>query len=100
MQGLAQDIRFACRMLAKDRRFTLAAVLALGLGIGVNTAVFGVINAAVIREMPFDQPDRLVSVRSRDPRGERIGVSYADFRDWREATTSFDGLAAETGTIM
>ena len=92
--SIAQDVRLAIRMLAKDRRFTLAAVVALGLGIGVNTSVFGIINAAVIRDMPFDEPDRLLSVRSRDARGEESGMSYPDFRDWREATTDSTGLAA------
>ena len=99
MQGLVQDIRFACRMLAKDRRFTLAAVLALGLGIGVNTAVFGVINAAVIRDMPFDEPDRLVvgavaqAPAAREPPMCPTPTSATGAR----RRPAFDGLAAEAG---
>ena len=100
MQGLTHDFQLAIRLLAKDRRFTLAAVIALGLGIGVTTSVFALVNAAMIRDVPFDEPDRLVGVRTRDARGEERGVSYADFRDWRDSATAFDGLSAEAGGDM
>ena len=54
----------------------------------------------MIRDVPFDEPDRLVGVRTRDARGEERAVSYADFRDWRESATAFDGLSAEAGGDM
>ncbi len=83
MHGLAQDFQLAVRLLIKDRRFTSAAALALGLGIGLNTAVFSIVNAAVLRDVPFDAPDRLIAIQLRDARGTMHGASYADLRDWR-----------------
>lgn len=100
MGGLGQDLRLAFRLLAKDRRFTIAAVVALGLGIGVNTTVFATINAAMLRDVPFDEPEQLVGLRTRDARGSDAGVSYPDFVDWRQATSAFAGLAAETSGVM
>jgi putative ABC transport system permease protein len=94
MGGLWQDLQLAVRLLAKDRRFTIATVIALGLGIGVNTTVFSLINLAVFRDLPFEQPDRLVAVRAFDTRGNALGLSFPDFRDVRDQTTSFSGMSA------
>ena len=60
----ARDVQFAVRLLIKDRRFTIAAVLALGLGIGVNNSVFTLVNTALIRDLPFERPGELVLLRS------------------------------------
>lgn len=99
LQDSSQDIRFGMRMLAKDRRFTVAAVLALGLGIGLNNAVFTIVNTAMWKELPFDEADRLVDLRLVDTRG--FGqVSPPDYRDWRDAARSFEGLGAHTGGTM
>jgi putative ABC transport system permease protein len=96
VDSLLQDVRFALRMLAKDRRFTLAAVTALGLGIGVTNTVFTIVNAALIRDVPFDEPDRLVALGTRDTRGRQFGMSYPDYVDVRQTATSFVDLAATT----
>lgn len=96
MQDIWQDVRFAARVLVKDRRFTLTAVLALALGLAVNTTIFSIINTAVLRDLPFDEPDRLVSIGTRDSRGENRGVSFQDFDDWRTASGAFIGMAAHT----
>ena len=93
------DVTTATRALAKDRRFTIAAIVALGLAIGVNNSVFALINAALIRELPFDEPDRLVAVGLTDGRGVG-GLSYPDYVDWRDGTTAFEGLAATMNTVM
>jgi predicted permease len=99
LQDISQDIRFGVRMLAKDRRFTIAAVLALGLGIGVNNSMFTIINTALFKELPFPDPSRLIDLRLPDSRG--MGqVSYADYRDWREAAKSFEGLGASAMGTM
>jgi putative ABC transport system permease protein len=100
LQDISQDVRFAARMLAKDRRFTLAAVVALGLGIGVNNSVFAIINATLIREVPFERADRLLALRTVDGRGQEAGVSLSDFRDWQASTRTFEDLAATTETAM
>jgi predicted permease len=97
--GLWEDVRFAARLLVKDKWFTLVAVLALALGIGVNTTVFTFVNAVLIRGLPIEDPDRAMAVDSLDPvRNDDMGVSYLDFRDWRDATRTFESLAAYTST--
>jgi len=99
--GLWQDVQFASRLLAKDKWFTVAAAAALSLGIGVNAAVFTLVNAVLIRGLPFDDPDRIMAIGSRDlVRDRDLGVSYHDFKDWSGAVRSFTGLAAFTGTTM
>ncbi len=97
--GFWEDIRFAARLLVKDKWFTLVAALALALGIGVNTTVFTFVNAVLIRGLPIDEPDSVMALRSFDPvRNREMAVSYLDFRDWRDATRTFESLAAFTST--
>jgi predicted permease len=91
----AQDLRFAARLLLKDRRFTFPAVLALALGIGMNGTMFTIVNA-MTRGLPNDGAERLMSIHARDGVGRwrGFGVSYLDFRDFQAATKTFAGLAA------
>jgi putative ABC transport system permease protein len=100
LQDISQDVRFGARMLAKDRRFTAAAVLALGLGIGLNNSVFTIVNTALLKELPFADPSRLIDVRLTDARAMSGQVSVPDYRDWRETAKSFEGLAAHAGGTM
>ena len=93
MQSLLQDVRFAARRLVKDRWFTLAAMVALALGIGANSAVFTLVNAVLLRGLPFDNPDRIMFVDTRDVRGRTFGVSLQDFEDWRAASRTFSRLS-------
>src|SRR5712692_4878792 len=96
--GIWQDVRFALRLLVKDKWFTLVAAIALALGIGVNNTVFTFVNAVLIRGLPFDDADRIMAIGSRDRvRARDMGVSFADFKDW-SAASSFVGLAAYTGS--
>jgi len=95
-----QDLRFAIRLLVKDRWFTLVAVTALALGIGVNATVFTFVNAVLIRGLQFDDPDRIIAVGMTDPRARQMGVSRLDFNDWREQSRSFSGLAIVQGSPM
>ena len=90
--NLLQDLRFAVRLLIKDRWFTAVAVLALALGIGVNATVFTFVNAVLIRGLPFDDPDRIMSIGVRDARDRDRGLSYLDFQDWRADARSFSAL--------
>jgi predicted permease len=100
MQSLLQDLRFALRRLVKDRWFTLAAVVALALGIGANSAVFTLVNAVLLRGLPFDRPDRIMWVDTKDVRGRTFGVSLEDFEDWRRASHTFSGLTlVQSGTM-
>jgi putative ABC transport system permease protein len=95
--ALWQDIRYAVRLLIKDRWFTAVAATALALGIGANAAVFTFVNAVLLRGLPFDDPDLIVSIGSLDARGRNLGVSRLDFIDIREAATSYSGLTMFMG---
>src|SRR5262245_55363828 len=100
LQDITQDVRVAVRMLVKDRRFTVAAIVALALGIGVNNSVFTIFNAAVIKDVPFDEPQRLVSVRSVDNRGREAGLSFAELLDLVGGENAFEALGASTNAVM
>ena len=95
-EEMFQDLRFGARMLLKNPGFTLVAILTLALGIGANTAIFSVVNAVLLRPLPYSEPERLVQVWVTNPRANRWGdwVSYPDFRDWREQNTVFDEIGA------
>jgi putative ABC transport system permease protein len=96
MESLLQDLRYGFRMLWKSPGFTLAAVLALVLGIGANTAIFSIVNAVLLRPLPFPQSERLMVVAETNPsRGvKRSAVSYPDFADWREQNHVFERMAS------
>jgi putative ABC transport system permease protein len=91
---IGQDLKFAFRMLAKDRRFAIATVLALGLGVGSVSAVFTVLNTMMFRALPFKDVDRLVGIQGfgEDRRG--MGVSYADYESLARNVTAFESVAA------
>jgi putative ABC transport system permease protein len=91
---LSADVRFAWRMLAKDRWFTAGAILTLALAMGVANATFITTYATLWRDLPFERPDRVAIMRTLDGRGREGGVSYPDFEDWRRNAHVFDGMAA------
>jgi ABC-type antimicrobial peptide transport system permease subunit len=95
MDTLMQDIRFALRTFRKNSGFTAVALLTLALGIGANTAIFSVVNAVLIRALPFEQPESLVVLWGNVQREvvERRGASLPDFHDWRAQNQSFEDLA-------
>ncbi len=94
--AIRQDVAFSIRLLRRQPGFTAVALLALALGIGANTAIFGVVDAVLWRPLPFANADRIVSLAEQRPReGRWFGpVSPADFYDWRSQTTSFAAMAA------
>ncbi|MGB0034825.1 MAG: ABC transporter permease [Candidatus Acidiferrales bacterium] len=98
MQTLLQDIRYGIRMLGKNLGFTLIAVFTLALGIGANTAIFSVVNAELLRPLPFRNPDQLVRVWTTNSRaGTKSGaISYPDFADWRSQNKVFEKMTAYT----
>src|SRR2546423_11952806 len=95
METLLQDIRYGVRMLLKRPSFTFVAVIALALGIGANTAIFSVVNAVLLRPLPFAQAERLMNVWETNPRrGQtRAAVSYPDFADWRDQNHVFEHIS-------
>src|SRR5213079_1700413 len=97
MQTLRQDLRYGLRGLARNPGFIVVAVFTMALGIGANTAIFSVVNAVLLRPLPYKEPDRLIAVRSVNLQsGETFGVSPADYLDWREQTQAFDQVALYT----
>lgn len=94
MNGLRQDLRYALRQLRKNPGFTAVAVITLALGIAANTAIFSVIDAVLVRALPFGAPDRLVWLNGKMPMTDEAGVSPPDFRDYRASNRTFDCIAA------
>jgi putative ABC transport system permease protein len=90
---LIQDLRFGVRMLCKSPGFTLVAVLTLALGIGANTAIFSVVNSALIKPLPYPGAERIMNVWEMRPDGGRNGVSGGAFKDWRAHSAKFAHLA-------
>src|SRR5262244_1942885 len=96
MNTILQDIRFGLRMLLKSPSISIVATIALALGIGANTAIFSVVNAVLLRPLPFPDPDSLVSVFETDTqRGQIRGShSYPNFMDLRAQNTVFERVAS------
>jgi predicted permease len=93
MTILSQDLRYAARLLIKNPGFSLAALLALGLGIGANTAIFSVVDAVVLRPLPYARPERLVMVWATQGAKGKDTVVPADFLDWQRESRAFERLA-------
>jgi putative ABC transport system permease protein len=102
MGTLMQDMRYGIRMLSKNPGFAIIAVLTLALGIGANTAIFSVVNAELLRPLPFRDSGRLVSVATANSRmhSSNGSVSYPDFMDWRSQNQVFEKMAAYTGATF
>src|SRR5919199_1430063 len=100
MDLLLQDLRYAVRMFFRTPGFTIVAVLALAIGIGANTAIFTIVNAALIERLPFKDPSRLVILweeSSRRP-GKSNVVGPANYLRWRERADAFEDLAGFVDT--
>ena len=88
------DIRYAFRSMLKSPGFSAVAVIALGLGIGANTAIFSVVNSVLLRPLPYTDPDRLVHVHRMQPPIERGPISRPDFFEWRDKQEVFSSIGA------
>lgn len=90
MQTIWQDLQYGARMLLKNPGITFVVILALALGIGANTAIFSVVNAVLLRPLPYDESDRLVSLSESSKAMDEISISYPNFSDWRNQNQVFD----------
>ena len=95
MNSFPTDLRYALRILGKTRLFSLVVIAVLALGIGANTAVFSVVDAVLLRALPFPRADRLVMVWEKNPSlgtliGDRVPVALSNFFEWQKRTTLFE----------
>src|SRR5262249_34110346 len=102
MSTLWLDLRFSIRFLAKNALFSAIAVLTLALGIGANSAIFTVVNAVLLKPLPYSQPDRLAMVWMDN---RRMGLkedltSYPNYQDWKAGATSFASMCGFSPTRL
>src|SRR5215468_1866558 len=97
IETFCQDLRYGIRLLIKHKGFTTVAVLSLALGIGANTAIFSLINAALLRMLPVPNPERLVLLTVAGQRGVDERFSYPLYEQFRDRTQSFSGIFASGG---
>src|SRR5262245_51536033 len=103
MRHVTADLRYALRVLSKNRGFAVAATVTLALGIGAAVAIFGVVDAVLLRPLPYAAPERLARVGSLHPvkNPDGVGASYMDFLDWRDRNRSFESLDGMiTGAVV
>ncbi len=100
MFGLAQNFKYALRRLRNNPGFTIVAVLTLALGIGANSAMFSVINAVLLRPLPYRDPQKLALFFEHWPQFPQLSLSYLNYRDWRDQSHSFEAVAAVRNSTM
>ena len=100
MNGLAQNLRYALRRLKNDKGFACVAILTLALGIGANSAMFSIVNAVLLRPLPYRDPQNLVLLSEHWPQFPRLSVSYLNFRDWRDQSHSFQAMGGVRNSLM
>ena len=93
MRRLIADVRYAVRVMARTPSFAVAVVSVLALGIGAATAIFSLVNAVLLRPLPFDEPERLVRIYTKTPGGRLFELSPGKFYDWQRDARSFEGMA-------
>ncbi len=98
MDTLWQDLKYGARQLARNPGFTAVAVLTLALGIGANTAIFSVVNAVLLKPLPFHQPENLVMIWNTWTGAGRGTISWAEYLDYKQRARGFDDLAAHSST--
>ena len=93
MRTVFADLRYAFRVMSRTPSFAIAVVSVLALGTGANTAIFSIVNAVLLRPLPFEEPERLVRIFTRTPGGRPFELSPGKFYDWQRDAQSFEGMA-------
>src|SRR2546422_6995921 len=99
MDNFLKDLKHSLRMFGQSRAFTATAVAALALGIGVNTAIFSIVNTVLLKPVPFLDPDRLVMFMNTFPGGQGPAASPAKFQHWKSQPTVQDAAAFRNGVV-
>src|SRR5689334_13647150 len=100
MDTFLQDVRHAFRVARQAPAFAAAAIAALALGIGANTAIFSVVNAVLLKPLPYPDPDRLVLFMNVSPQGSGPGASPTKFNNWRRQTAAFQDVSAYRFSVV
>ncbi len=93
MRNVVGDVRYAVRLMSRAPAFAVAVIAVLALGIGATTAIFSIVNAVLLRPLPFEEPERLVRIFTTLPSGRLFDVSPGKFYDWQRDAQSFEGMA-------
>ncbi len=96
-ESFLQDLRFAFRLLKKSPAFTTVAILTLALGIGANSALFSIVNAVILRPLPYPNPEQLITLRESKPNFSTGSISLPNFLDWQKENRTFASMAAMRG---
>jgi macrolide transport system ATP-binding/permease protein len=98
MNGVLQDFRYALRQLRKSPGFAATAIVVLALGMSASVAIFAFVDAALIKPLPYANPDRLVDVTESAEMFPRANLSYPDYLDWKKLNTVFSSMDVYNGT--
>jgi putative ABC transport system permease protein len=100
LANILQDLRYAVRVLRRNPGFTFFAVLTIALGLGANAAIFSLVDGVLLKSIGYPEPERIVQLWEKPPRGLRNGIAAANYLDWVEQSRSFEAMAAQTGGTM
>ena len=97
MDSLVKDVRYGLLLLRRDPGFAFVAIAVMAIGIGANTAMFSVMDAVMLKPLPYPEPERIVRVWETPTPASRNGISTLNFVDWKRLSTSFEALSAVRG---
>src|SRR5471032_625742 len=96
-----QDVRYSLRNLWQSKAFAIVAIVCLGLGIGLNTTIFSIVDGVLLQPYPYPDPDRLLVLGEQNQRvGNLSGLSYLDFKDWKASARGFSNIVGVSSRSM